>query len=252
MEENLFEEQNQEWLEIPLENIKKYPEFYLYQGDLLDRLAHFCFYNVGSFQYPVRSFLEVYITEFLTKTEIESIYQEINFQIIIKPVYEIYGDGAIMSQDINRIVGPIVDAEFADGEVSMGSIEDLLKELENFQPSKIGDVLVSSPNWCKAKYLLELVVYHFEDAKISDKNIIKSALYSSFQKAEELKINRLVLETLGTEFKVLNEQEFIEILFESLVDLCEERIYLNEVVIAAQNKKQAKILQNAIINLNIA
>ena len=182
MERNFFSE-NQQLSEI-LKYFLSLPEFYFAKGNLAQKLVELCYYQLGNFQYPVHLLLDHWfkdIAESLNQDiALSVVIQNIRLKIIVSPVYKIESDCAIMSQDTYRVIGPI-DEILIEGEKNIEEeIEQTILELENFEPYELGKILVSSPRWCKAKHLLEAVVYHFDAEDITNKEIVTRTIHKCF------------------------------------------------------------------------
>ena len=255
MGREFFGHNNSQWLLTLLKKIIASPEFYFAEGDFFSKLEHVCYYHLGSFQYPAKLLLK-HIFDFLAeKYEVAVTVQDIRLRIVKAPVYKIASDGAIMAQDINHVIGPIEELmeEKSENELEK-EFERTLAILEKFQPHELGEVLVSSPEWCKASYLIEAVIYEFEKEEISNENIIRSILKKCLMKSNGLKMQKLAIEALGTEYKILTPHTFVQILHDTLIKLAGHLKYLKELIIVAHNQKHVNALKKAfsdVLNIKI-
>jgi len=138
-----------------------------------------------------------------------------------------------------------VDALMKETLESQTSLAEIIQSLEDFKPSTLGDVLISKPSWCASKYLLEAIIYHFESDKITNDEIVRTTLVASLKKSNELKIQKLALDALGTEFRILSEAVFVKILHETLLKMAGTLQHLKEIIISARNIEHARLLKKA-------
>lgn len=233
---------NEKYFEDIMANFKDYPEFQFSEGNFFDRLQNLAYFQIGDFQYPAHILLHHLLEDYSEKLQVKQ--KNITFSVVQTPVYKIKSDIAIMGQDINRIVGPV--EEMIEETDSTNSIEDTIKLLERFRPSKQGDILVSNPSWCAAKCLWEAVIYHFEGKKMTNAKIVRSTLHNCFKKVGELNIKCLSMDALGTEFHSLSIQTFVDILCETLFLEAHNLNQLEEIFISAKTEMASKAIKKAI------
>ncbi len=226
------------------QQLTEYPEFHLLPGNFFQKLIQLCYFQIGDLNQPAHFLLINLLKDFAKACNIQVVVQDIRFRIVVKPVYEIPGDAAIMGQDIYRVVGP-VDALMKETLESQTSLAEIIQSLEDFKPSTLGDVLISKPSWCASKYLLEAIIYHFESDKITNDEIVRTTLVASLKKSNELKIQKLALDALGTEFRILSEAVFVKILHETLLKMAGTLQHLKEIIISARNIEHARLLKKA-------
>ena len=236
----------QQWLLEILENFQDYPEFKFAEGDFFERLQHLVHYQIGDLKYPVHLLVSHFLEEYSEKMGIGLVKQNLTFRVLQTPVYKIKSDVAIMGQDINRIIGPVEEIMEEDTNDSDSSIEDMVHLLKKFKPGKQGDILVSSPSWCEADSLWEAIIYHFENKKITNAKIVRSILHNCLKKASKLKIKKLSMDALGTEFHFLSTQTFINILCETLFLEADNLTHLEEIVISAKDEAHSRAIKKAI------
>lgn len=240
-----FLTEQEKWL---LDQLTEYPELQLCEGNFFQRLVSFLYSRGGDFRYPPELMILQFFAQWAQKKgAYPQLAHDVVFHVLQKPVYEIDCDGVIMAQDINRIVGPVQECfeESEEGE----SIEKTISLLEKFQPSRLGDILVSSPSWCKAKYLIEAVIYHFEVKRMTNQKLIRATLHAALKKAEKLKIVRLAMDALGTEYASLSAHTFARILCETLAQNIVDIKHLREIIVSARNPRHAYALKKAFIKL---
>ncbi|NUM36749.1 MAG: hypothetical protein HUU50_19575 [Candidatus Brocadiae bacterium] len=235
---------NEKWLEDLLQNCEEFPEFRFSEGDFFDRLQSMAYFQMGDFQYPAHIMLSHFLEYYTEKMGAGITKQNIVFSVVQTPVYEIQSDVAIMGQDINRVIGPA--EEMMEESDYRSSIEETNHLLKNFKPSRQGEILVSKPSWCKAKYLWEAIIYHFEGKRITNAKIVRSMIQNCLKKASHLKIKTLGMNALGTEFNSLSIQTFVNILCEALFANAHELMQLEEIVISAQGERHSKAIKKAI------
>lgn len=231
-----------------LQKIAAAPEFYFAEGDFLARLEHACYYQLGNFQYPARLLINHFVESLSEKLEIAIVVQDLQLKIVKSPAYRIAAEAAIVAQDTNHVMGPVDEwLQEMDGQAElMQEYEKSLHMLENFQPHHLGEVLVSSPKWCKAKYLVEAVIYHFEAKPITNEKTVRIAMAESLRQCEHRKLETVVLEPLGSEYNVLPPSAFVHILHDTLFHLAGELHHLKSLVLAAANQNQVVALKKAV------
>lgn len=254
MKRNLHTPQDLNFLNKLFQHITSLPEFSFTQGDFLARLEYVCYYHLGNFKYPPKQLLTAWLAQLAGQFDIKIVVQDIQLKIIHAPVYKIAGQAAIMAQDINHVIGPVDELLVEDAKDLPKAIEKTLLLLQDFQPHQLGDILLSSPPWCKAKYLIEAVIYHFDASEITSEKIVRAVLTDCFKKTHSLKVHSLALEPLGTEYQVLSYRLFVQILHETLLQLAGQLPHLKELTVAARNPNEAKSLKQAfseVLNIKI-
>jgi O-acetyl-ADP-ribose deacetylase (regulator of RNase III) len=228
------------------------PEFCFSEGDFFRRLEHACYYQIGNFQYPARLLLHALFQLLSEKFEVAVVVQDIQLKIVRDSVYHIGCEAAIMAQDTNHVIGPVEELFPEDTTELQQDMEKTLLELQNFKPHKLGEVLISSPSWCKAKYLLEAVIYRFEEEEITNEKVVRAVLVQCLQNCNSLKIHKLAMDALGTEYHVLPPHRFVHILHETLMQLAGQVPSIKEVSIAVRDQEHANALKKAFVDvLNI-
>ena len=149
---------SQNWQPV-IEQLEKFPEFRFADGGLFKKLEYACYYNVGGLCFPAHLLLSHYLQMLAGKV----LVQDVQFVIIGEAANKIVADAAVMAQDVNRIIGPV------DAYLDEMDYNEPIEQLKNFRPSPLGKILISSPRWCRAGYLLEAVVYDFEAKNITSK-----------------------------------------------------------------------------------
>ncbi len=238
-----------------LQKIVAAPEFYFAEGDFLSRLEHACYYQLGNFQYPAKLLLHHFFKMLAEKFEVAVVVQDLQLKVVKSPVYCIAAEAAIMAQDTNHVIGPVDEllAGMDDTQDVAQEYEKTLHMLENFQPHHQGEILVSSPAWCKAPYLVEAVIYQFETKPITDEKTVRAAMAESLRQCENRQSKTIVMDPLGNEYNVLPPSVFVHILHDTLFLMAGELHHLKELVIAAANQQQAAALRKAIAGvLNIS
>lgn len=232
-----------EWLPLLMERILASPEFRYAEGNFTQKLESVCYYHLGSLCYPAELLLAHFFKTLSEKFEISLVVQDIKLRIIISPVYNIPGDGAIMAQDVNQVFGPV---DISEEDMKC---QDPAAILRDFKPRQRGEVLISSPSWCKARYLIEAVIYQFEREKITDRQIVVDALEECFQKCRSLHIKKLAMDPLGAGYNDLSCHSFVEILHETLIKFAGRLKSLREIIIAASNERQCDELKKAFADI---
>lgn len=232
-----------------LQQIVASPEFCFSEGDFWQRLEHVCYYQIGNFQYPARTLLDDFFRSFSQKYQITVSIQDIHLKIVTAPVYKIPVDGAIMAQDTNHVIGPVEElmeetAQMNEQELQQ-ELEKTLAMLPKFTPHRLGEILVSSPKWCKSPYLMEAVVYQFDNDTITDETTVYTTLRACLQKCEKLGINKVAVEALGTEYQILSDSNFVKILHKVMLELAGQLTQLKELIIAARDQEHANTLKKA-------
>ena len=235
---------NEKWLEEILGNFQEFPEFQFSEGDFFERLQNLAYFQMGDFQYPAHILLNHYLEYYTEKMGTGIAKQNIVFSVVQTPVYKIKSDVAIMGQDINRIIGPV--EEMIEETDYTAPIEETISLLKKFKPSKQGEILVSAPSWCEANSLWEAIIYHFEGKRITNAKIVRSTLHSCLKKASKLKIKSLSMDALGTEFRSLSIQTFVNILCETLFAEAHNLTQLEEIVISAQDERHSRAIKKTI------
>lgn len=230
----------QEWLPAFLHQLLTAPEFQYAEGEFLTRLEHVCYYHLGGLRYPGKLLLSQFFEILANKFEITLVAQDIRLRIIHAPVYKITADVAIMAQDVNQVLGP-VDEMLSEDETA----GDPMSMLQDFEPYRMGKVLVSSPKWCRARYLMEAVVYQLESRRITTRGVVATTLQECLEKCRELKIRNLAMDPLGTHQSGISYHAFVGILHEALVQCAFRLDPLKELTIAAKDRQQSMALKKA-------
>lgn len=241
------------------QNITSSPEFYFAEGDFLRRLEHVCYYQLGNFRYPAKLLIAQLFTKLGEKFHISIAVQDIQIKVAIAPVYKLPVEAAIMAQDTNHVIGPVEeilaeDVKNISEKDLAAAIEKTLLSLQDFKPHQQGEILVSSPHWCQAKYLLEAVIYHFEGQELTREELVRTVMAECFQRCDSLKVKKLAIETLGTEYRVLTHHTFVQILHETLLQSAGRLLSLHELIIAVRDEAEAQSLKQAfkdILNIKI-
>ncbi len=237
-------------LEAPpfIKLLSQYPEFYLSPGNIFQKLTNVCYYQLGDFCYPTPVMLINFLKKFSGPLNVQVFVQDIRFRILVSPVYKIPSDGAIMSQDVYHIAGS--ENIFLDKKISENiRVPEMLENSESFKPSELGEIVLSQPSWCQSKYLLEAIIYCFQDKAATNQEIIRLTLEKSLKKYNEMGCKKIALDPLGTEYCILSEIIFVKILNEIIISLHGELQNIHEIIIAARSEEHANLLKKAFVKI---
>lgn len=135
-------------------------------------------------------------------------------EIGVGEVWDIQGDVALMSQDRNRIFGPVSEiAEMGEAGKHEDRIRKVLRLMARSQwQVEIGQVEVSKRPWCASGLVMELIVYDLDFTPITTIRAVESGLGEALRRLGELTPSRVVIGPIGTEYGILSVDEFARIL----------------------------------------
>jgi hypothetical protein len=129
----------------------------------------------------------------------------------------------------------------------LGNFEELVWQLEEeFQPSILGEIIVSQKKWCSAKYLIEAIIYDVNQENLVNFDLLEYALEGVWIEVFQLKLRSVAMVPFGTEYGIISCERFTQMLYQLFEKYPEEIRSLEKMVLAPRNTKDLYALKEAL------
>lgn len=173
--------------------------------------------------------------------------KNVQIEIAAKKVYEFAVDGAVMAQDTNRVFGPVQPLEIDPDQDLKQEIRQVIDELTfEFEPNKPAEVIVSKRSWCRARYLIEAIIYDLDQPDITSDKVIREAFDTCFARIADLGLTTVAMNPLGTEYQKMSEENFVRMFVETYNRHKSTLAGLTRIILVPREEKQVDALAAAV------